>query len=253
MKQLVRSILAKMGYQLVRTPVSLEPSPKSVPSNPLDCFFSTLRELNFQPTHILDVGANRGIWTRRALHYFPHCAYTLIEPQEQLKSDVADLLELNPKIQWITAGAGDENKTLKFTLCDRDDSSNFRFSSEAANAQGFQQIEVEILTLNDVINRFNLSTPEMVKIDTEGFDLKVISGASELIGKTEIFLLESAVCAKEIENTLARNIATMQRLGYVPFDITDLNRSPKYGVLWLCEVAFIKETSLLLKSITSYK
>ena len=32
--------------------------------------------------------------------------------------------------------------------------------------------------------------PEMVKIDAEGFDLKVLAGASDLLGKTDIFLVE---------------------------------------------------------------
>lgn len=253
MKRFIQSVLEKFGYRLVRLEtLSNKDLAMRVPS-PLECFFSALNNLGFQPAHIVDVGANHGSWTRTALHFFPHCAFTLIEPQGYLKSSVEDLLMSYSNIEWITAGIGDQHTTLQFTVCDRNDSSNFRFSPEEAIAQGYQQIEVEVFTLNEIVSNSKFPFPEVVKIDTEGFDLKVIAGASNLIGKTEIFLLESAICAKGIENTLAKNVLIMDRLGYVPFDITDLNRSPKDGVMWLCEMAFIKRNSSLLAKLTSYE
>jgi hypothetical protein len=36
-------------------------------------------------------------------------------------------------------------------------------------------------------------------------------------------------------------------------DITDLNRSPRHGVLWLTELAFLRNGSPLLNAITSYE
>src|SRR5262249_23232085 len=69
-------------------------------------FFSILKERGFVPEHIVDVGANRGCWTRTALKYFPDAYYTLVEPQDHLKTHVQDLLGMNGKIRWIGAGAG---------------------------------------------------------------------------------------------------------------------------------------------------
>ena len=42
----------------------------------------------------------------------------------------------------------------------------------------------------------------------------------------------------------------MAKAGYNLMDITDLNRSPKHGVLWLCELAFLREGSPLLDAAT---
>jgi hypothetical protein len=36
-------------------------------------------------------------------------------------------------------------------------------------------------------------------------------------------------------------------------DITDINRSPKYGLLWLCELAFLRNDSTLFDSATAYE
>jgi hypothetical protein len=45
----------------------------------------------------------------------------------------------------------------------------------------------------------------------------------------------------------------MTDVGYNLIDITDLNPSPKHGVLWLCEMAFLREGSSLMKAVTSYE
>jgi hypothetical protein len=57
---------------------------------------------------------------------------------------------------------------------------------------------------------------------------------------------------KVFENSLAKVIETMADVGYRILDITELNRSPKHGALWLCEVAFLRNASSLLDGIDSF-
>jgi FkbM family methyltransferase len=228
--------------------------------SPLNLFFSTLKARGFSPNHIIDVGANHGYWTRAALNYFPEAYYTLIEPQDHLKKDVQDLLAREDgKIRWIGAGVSDQPGILPFTISYRDDSSTFVFTPEAAEARGMRQIEVPMVTLNEIVRTSSAPFPQMVKIDAEGFDLRVIAGASELLGRTDIFLVEASIFNGSTDpgqnwgNTLENVMSKMSHAGYRLFDITDLNRSPKYGVLWLCEVAFLRNESPLLAGIDSYE
>ena len=216
----------------------------------LPLLFSALRARGFLPKHIVDVGANHG-W-RAALEYFPEAYYTLIEPQDYLKKDVQDLLARGDgKIRWIGAGVADKRGVLPFTISHRDDSSSFTVTSEAAEARGMRQIEVPVVTLNEIVRTSGALFPEMVKIDAEGFDLRLIAGASEFLGKTDIFFLETTIWWQRSENTLENASATMSKAGYHVIDITDLNRSAKYGVLWLCEVAFRRNESPLPPEINS--
>jgi hypothetical protein len=53
---------------------------------------------------------------------------------------------------------------------------------------------VQVTTLNELIVPGKAPFPNMVKIDAEGFDLKVLARASNLLGKTDIFLVEAMVC-----------------------------------------------------------
>ena len=136
---------------------------------------------------------------------------------------------------------------LPFLIQGRNDSSTFRQVSNS-----LRQIPVRVRTVNEIVASTGLPTPEMVKIDAEGFDLKVFAGASELFGRTEIFLAEASIVASRFDNTAGALIQTMADAGYRLIDITDINRSPKYGVLWLCEFAFLLKTSHLLDTATYY-
>jgi FkbM family methyltransferase len=243
MKRLIKAVLKKMGWRLI------EYREDSRPAFGANAYFALLKRLGFAPKNIVDIGANHGKWTRTVLEYFPDANYTLIEPQDHLKADIQDLIAKGHKLNWINAGVGDQPGTLMFTVAERDDSSSFVPSAQASNRP---QIPIPIRTLNEIVASSGRPAPELVKIDAEGFDLKVLTGASELFGKTEVFLIEALVCASGYENSMLEVLRRMDAAGYKPMDITDLNRSPKHGVLWLCELAFVRKDSPLLKGVTAY-
>jgi FkbM family methyltransferase len=252
-KQLVSTFARRMGFEVRRTqPIANHEEHKSASARTVP-FFQLLKTLGFRPTHILDVGANHGNWTRDAITVFPNAHYTLVEPQGYLKANVEDLIRHGHKIHWITAGAGDVDGTARFTIAAHDHSSNFILTEAEAIQRGRKQIDVPMKTLNHIVSAGGLPVPEMVKIDAEGFDLKVLDGATALLGKTEVILIEVAICATEIPNTASEVINRMGQAGYRLMDITDLNRTPKDQALWLCEFAFISNNSALLNDLKSFE
>ncbi len=246
MKQLLHSVLAKLGYRIVR----IQDGPR--PSEGLNPFFASLQKLGFAPKHIMDVGANRGLWTREAIKFFPDAQYTLVEPQDHLKSHIQDLLDRGCKIHWINAAAGDKSGSMPMSIASRDDSSTLLLKDRYGKATGSRQTTVEVKTLNEIAASCDTPLPDLVKIDAEGFDLRVLAGASNLFGKTGIFLVEAVVCGN-YENSVAEIVNFMANAGYRLMDITDLNRSLRHGVLWLCELAFLHNRSPLLDSVGSYE
>src|SRR5580698_5785313 len=126
MKALVQAALRPFGLQLRR--IKHQHNPQFGP----EVLFSLLKSLGFAPRRIIDVGANHGHWTRTALRYFPDAHYTLVEPQDHLKSHIEDLLAASRNITWINAGAGDTNGLFPFTISHRDDSSTFVLDADQA-------------------------------------------------------------------------------------------------------------------------
>ena len=246
LKRLLQAGLGRFGYRLVR--LDGAPLPNALPH-----FFSMIKKLGFAPRHVIDVGANKGNWTREAIKFFPSASYILIEPQDCLKVHVRDLIACG-KVRWINAGASDRSGRSLFYISDNDESGSFLPPEPPARVAVGQPVLVELRTLNEIVASGDAPLPDMVKIDAEGLDLRVLSGASHLVGKTDIFFLEAAVvCRAGFQNTLLEVVRRMADSGYTLIDFTHLNRSPKYGVLWLCEAVFLRNGSPLLDGVASYQ
>lgn len=246
MKALIQSLLRPFGLRLSRL------RDERTEDYGASVLFSTLKRFGFSPRLVLDVGANHGNWTRTALKYFPEAQYVLVEPQDHLKTCVQDLIDSGYKIRWVNAGVADQCGMLPFFVAGRDDSSTFLPPDNDPQTRLASENMVPVETLDAILSKYSLPIPDMVKIDAEGFDLKAMQGASSLIGETDVFLLEAGVLCP-FENSVARVVSTMADFGYHLVDITELNRSPKHGVLWLTELAFLRSSNSLLASATSYE
>ena len=256
MKQFFKSILKKLFdpiYQRLgyKNDAALHID-MYVKDNLLKNFCSILQQINFKVTHIVDVGANHGTWTRETLKYFPEAYYTLIEPQAQLQNSLNDIIQINPKVKFHAVGAGIREGIFKFTIVDREDSCSFSYSEEEAKRRGFEQIEIPVITLNDFLPATNLPIPEIIKIDAEGLDLEVLGGASHYFGKTEVFLVEAAVMNNIYQNSVLKMIVFMDENGYRLCDFTDLNRTVNQHALWLVEMVFIKKNGIIDHAINTY-
>lgn len=243
LKQTVKSVLRRLRLYHPTPPVHIHP-----PTQLENCF-DALARLGFKPKCLVDVGANHGNWTRTALRYFPDSEVVMVEPQEWLRADVEDLLQANARLHWVTAGASNQQGTLRLTLAERDDSSNFLVSEEDAVARGLRQVEVPVTTVKALVEKLTLPAPDIIKIDAEGLDLKVLEGCGSLLGSTDLFFVEASLLPKAKDNAFVEVVDFMKRRGYALFDVTDLNRSPNCGALCLMELAFVLEGSRLRSQV----
>lgn len=234
MKKIIKKIFAKFGLTVGKAAANTNNKDYL-----LFNFYHTLKAFQFEPKHIVDVGANHGTWTREALNYFPDAYYTLVEPQYWLKDSMNDILESNKKVTFHSFGAGETEGSFQFTIHDRDDSCSFKYTEEEAAAKGFKQLTLPVVTLNKLIADTNLPAPDIIKIDAEGLDIQVLNGASDYFGKTEIFMVEAGVVNKSFDNSFLKIINYMDQKGYRLFEITDLNRPYHPKVLWLVELVFV--------------
>lgn len=244
-----------MGYSLMKnsTYIKLKKHPKSKvvetsKNNLLHILFSNIREHGFMPNAIYDIGANKGTWTKECLAFFPDADFFLFEPQKELKKDIDSNLASNNKISVHLVGIGDKNETLKFTMHNRDDSRSFLYSEADATSLGFEQVELPIVRLDTFIEQNKLPAPDLLKIDAEGFDIKVLMGVGKYLENTEVVLVEVGIMNKRIPNNAKDVLNYMDGQGFRLFEITDLNRPFKNNILWLCEFVFIKKNGKLDKN-----
>lgn len=213
-------------------------------------FFDCLTRLQYSPGYIIDIGANRGNWTRTAMRFFPNARYTLFEPQASLLA--GSDFSTNPNVQIFNVGVGPTSGVMKLTTHERDDSFSFAVSSEVAEKNGHKQIDTPVVALDEFLRNQGIPFANMLKIDAEGWDLEVLRGAVEAVENADIVLVEAAVLNKSFTNTIDRVINEMTNRGLVLFDVTDLNRTTKQNALWLVELAFVKQDSFLNLEVTDY-
>jgi FkbM family methyltransferase len=220
--------------------------------NPRMDFLLRLARRGFKPTHIIDVGANLGSWTRDAHQVFPDCAFTLIEPQIELKPLLDPLCARLKNSRWIMAGAGETNGELAFTIGKQLDGSSFSVTEEQAKTEGRERRVVPVVTLDSVCEKLVPPAPEIVKIDAEGFELSVMRGARRLIGMTELFFLEVPFLGSEPDDSFLGMVSFMHENGYEPYDITEYIRSAGSENLGAVEMAFAKRDGVLRSAFSEW-
>jgi FkbM family methyltransferase len=178
----VRTLLRGLGYDL-----------HSLPAESL-----TLRDLEFDLPYlikavrpsILDVGANTG----QSIDLFRR---TLVEPKiysfepnpelaEQLRERYA-----NNGVTVEAVAAGSKSGSSRFTILENNQLSSVldlhKNEKNPFSATGVERvIDTPITTLDDYVRSAGLEHVHLLKIDTQGFDLEVLRGAADILGKSKV-------------------------------------------------------------------
>jgi FkbM family methyltransferase len=141
---------------------------------------------------VLDVGAHEGKFSREMLRYFPHAVSHAFEPTPATFGRLKERLEgfgrravLNQKL----VGAAVERRN--FNLCEHSDmNSALPGCHHWGDSQG--SIVVEQTSLDAYLAEVGLETVDVIKIDTQGYDLQVLEGASNLLSRKggRVFVIE---------------------------------------------------------------
>lgn len=236
-KLYINKILALVNLKLVKkTSVDYHAGTEPV--------FRFFKYLNYEPKHIIDVGAHKGAWSLSAMKHFENANYSLFEPQHDLITDKR--LTQNLKVMIYNLGVGKSNGSFRFKSSHRRDSFNFRESHKSFNH--LNDKIVRVVTLDKLLFDKNLSIPypEIIKIDAEGWDLDVLLGAKKIIDYCQVVFIEAGVNNLHFQNDFHAVVSSLNDLNFRLIDISDLNRPNKQtNHLQNVELVFVKIDSFL--------
>ena len=148
---------------------------------------------------VIDVGANTGQFARFISKFFPeayiYCFEPLTEPYKELQKWV---LSKKGKVIPYNFALGDNEGTFEmFRHIDHSPSSSF-LETTKINEKNYpfmqrkEKILVEVRTLDNIIEKGNISiVPDiLVKLDVQGYENKVIKGATSMLNKVKACILE---------------------------------------------------------------
>jgi FkbM family methyltransferase len=145
---------------------------------------------------IIDVGANEGQFAKEYLEYFPKARVVSFEPVPQAYDRLAAWAASDGRVTVIKAAVGEANGKLDmFEHVDFTASSSLLKTTKAVEERwpktGNQRvISIDVTTLDDALAGVPLTPGVLVKIDVQGYEDRVIRGASRTLRATDAAIIE---------------------------------------------------------------
>lgn len=249
MKRLLKASLRRIGLEIHRIPSPSLAGDTSRPIANTASFLEDLQARGFDPQGIIDIGANAGEWTKMAKRIFPQAHILMIEPQEEMKYYLDEICRSYRSVDYVQAGAGSETGELVQTIWpDLAGSSFLPVASEEKLKSGTQR-RTPVFTVNQLLEERKNFTPDLVKLDVQGFEIQALKGASKCFGITQVFIMETSLYRFFKNMPITRNcIEYMADNGYELYDITDYLRRPLDGALAQIDLAFALRNGALRSS-----
>lgn len=173
---------------------------------------------------ILDVGANKGDESRKYLKLFPLSKIHAFEPGKACSKDLNTLSLQEKRFSFYNVGLGDYNGCCKFN-----ESKYTTISSclplKRDNDNETIPDKITIRTLDSFCLEKQIGYIDLLKIDVQGYDLRVLKGASRMLkkGKIKCVLVELPLkCYYEKQGNFEEIFIFLKKNNYNMYGIYNL-------------------------------
>jgi FkbM family methyltransferase len=158
--------------------------------DPFDCLFNNYNEMFVHNRYdcfqfekyldiVLDVGANSGLFTKLCLQKGAKRVFS-IEPNNKCLQNLRHLTRNDSNVTVIDKAIAGERKKIKFYITDDNSTIGSIFADHLKNeTHSIREIEVDCITVDDVINDYNLPKITMLKLDVEAAEYEILHSLGE--------------------------------------------------------------------------
>ena len=235
-KKFVRRLVEHFGYRCFK--IAYQPLG-------LDHAHDVARFLG-SPTNVkvvFDVGANEGSTTEHYLHAFPCAQIYSFEPVAATYKSLGEHVSKWPRVKTFQLAFADGNRTARIQLLPISWHNSLRNELSESGCSGRNEL-VEIRTLDSFCAEQNITHIDLLKTDTEGFDLEVLKGAEAMLRARQIQFILAEVSFhpnNTYHTSFYRLSEYLYGLGYYFVDVYDdegfsFGRPPMdyYNALFSC-------------------
>ncbi len=170
------------------------------------------------------------------MKHYPSAFYHLIEAQEPHKADLEAFKQKNKNVNYVLAAAGNKVGEIYFD-------NGGLFGGLASDTPLEQNhIVVPVTTIDVEIAKHNLKAPYLIKLDTHGYEVPILEGASETLKNANLVIIET-YNFQIAKNSLRfwEMCAYMEKLGFLPIDMVDFMHRAKDNAFWQMDIFFVRK------------
>jgi FkbM family methyltransferase len=203
-----------------------------------------LKKRGYEPKFILDVGAYEGHWTLQVRKIFTNSRYLMFEAQHNKKSFLEKIKNTHPNVEYFIGLLGSKVASdVEFYFMETGSSVLYENTNHNRTVE-----KLNMNTLDNLLVNEKIEASCFLKIDVQGFELEVLSGAKHLLPNVDLVLLETSVLQYNEGSPLIHDVIRfMEELDFVIYDICSPKRTSKEHALFQVDIFFVKKESPLRK------
>ena len=206
---------------------------------------NSLYSKGFNPRYIVDVGCGHGEWTKKTMKYFNSSNYLLFDANEDNKQQLNRLISENNNISFKIELLTDDNKDYKFYKMGYGSSI---YKEQTSNMGEVKYIKSKKLS-EELPSEIKKTDKNLIKLDTQGSELKILNGLDNFINFFEVIILETSIHNYNKNAPLFNEVINyMKDKNYRLYDIFDMKRlGNENSFLLQFDCIFVRSDSKLLK------
>jgi FkbM family methyltransferase len=248
-KRAAKNLFRSVGLDLRRIPQGAQEAEaaakEAAARSSLRGALRQLVKLGFRPRTVIDVGV--AFETRELYEEFREAKILLVEPLAEFEPFLKKICS-EFQAQYVLAAAGEKTGTTALNVHKNqlDSSSLFR-EIEGVEVDG-EPREVPLVTIDEVCAQRGLAGPFLLKVDVQGAELRVLSGAAKTLEQSEVVILEVTLFGTMIGGPQLADVVTyMRERGFVVYDLWGMLYRPLDGALAQVDMEFVRGDSALRK------
>lgn len=200
-----------------------------------------LKLKGFKPTVAVDIGAFEGQWSLQARKVFPDLKLLLIEPLPEKRAEIEELarsIGAESRFRLLSDKAG-EVVSFYVGSCGSSIHEPKRFESQYS-------LEIETTTLDELLASSHFEAPNIIKIDVQGAEDRVLRGGENVLKNAEVLIIELSIVNSYSQGLLVHDMINFlaQRNLYL-YDVAGLLRANRTRSVNEFDGVFVRKDSPL--------
>ncbi len=184
---------------------------------------------------IIDIGASDGRWTGMALQHLPHASAFLVEAQQPHEKELKNFVKKYPQAEYIISAAGREKGHVSF---EGEDLFGGKVIEGEVNGQTSQ---VPVDSIDNWVSSKNLTPPFLIKLDTHGYEVPILEGATSALKETNLLVIECYNFQIGEDSLLFHQMVDyMDSIGFRCIDISEPLFREKDLSFWQIDLFFVR-------------